>query len=65
MSIFTFFKLKIKGYFYMYKIRQTDSVTLIYFSTNLCRIRFSICLDVILNITISFINNKSDINEAK
>ena len=35
----------------MYKNRQTDSVTLMYFSTNLCRISFSICLDVILNIT--------------
>ena len=51
MSIFTFFKLEISGYFNMYKNRQTDSVTLMYFSTNLCRISFSICLDVILNIT--------------
>lgn len=56
MSIFTFFKLKITGYFYMYKNRQTDSVTLMYFSTNLCRISFSICLDVILNVTISLSN---------
>ena len=50
MSIYTFFKLSISGYFYMYKNRQTDSVSLMFFSTNLCRISFSICLDVILNI---------------
>ena len=50
MSIYTFFKLKISGYFYMYKSRQTDSVTLMYFSTNLCRISFPICLDFIFNI---------------
>ena len=54
MSIYTFFKLKISGYFYMYKNRQTDSVTLMYFSTNLCRISFSICLDFIFNIKVEF-----------
>jgi hypothetical protein len=69
MSIFTFFKLKISGYFYMYKNRQTDSVTLMYFSTNLCRISFSICLDVILNITMSLsniaIDDESNENDVK
>ena len=54
MSIYTFFKLNISGYFYMYKNRQTDSVSLMYFSTNLCRISFSICLSFILNISYSF-----------
>ena len=54
MSIYTFFKLNISGYFYMYKDRQTDSVSLMFFSTNLCRISFSICLDVILNIDSRF-----------
>ena len=54
MSIYTFFKLNISGYFYMYKNRQTDSVSLMYFSTNLCRISFSICLSFILNINVSF-----------
>ena len=54
MSIYTFFKLNISGYFYMYKNRQTDSVSLMYFSTNLCRISFSICLSFILNINDSF-----------
>ena len=58
MSIYTFFKLNISGYFYMYKNRQTDSVSLMYFSTNLCRISFSICLSFILNINVAF--NKSN-----
>ena len=38
----------------MYKNRQTDSVSLMYFSTNLCRISFSICLDFIFNIDSQF-----------
>ena len=59
MSIYTFFKLKISGYFYMYKNRQTDSVTLMYFSTNLCRISFSICLDFIFNIQVEFNKDKN------
>ena len=54
LSIYTFFKLNISGYFYMYKNRQTDSVSLMYFSTNLCRISFSICLDFIFNIDSQF-----------
>ena len=66
MSIYTFFKLKISGYFYMYKNRQTDSVTLMYFSTNLCRLSFSICLDFIFNIQIEFNKDKNtNKNEEK
>ena len=42
----------------MYKNRQTDSVTLMYFSTNLCRISFSICLDFIFNIDSQFEKNE-------
>ena len=58
LSIYTFFKLNISGYFYMYKNRQTDSVSLMYFSTNLCRISFSICLDFIFNIDSQFEKNE-------
>ena len=43
----------------MYKNRQTDSVSLMFFSTNLCRISFSICLDVVLNIDSHFALNKT------
>lgn len=57
LSIYTFFKLNISGYFYMYKNKQTDSVSLMYFSTNLCRISFSICLDFIFNIDSQFEKN--------
>jgi len=57
LSIYTFFKLNISGYFYMYKNKQTDSVSLMYFSTNLCRISFSICLDFIFNIDSQFKGN--------
>ena len=60
MSIYTFFKLKISGYFYMYKNRQTDSVSLMYFSTNLCRISFSICLDFIFNIKVEFDKDENE-----
>ena len=63
MSIYTFFKLKISGYFYMYKNRQTDSVTLMYFSTNLCRISFPICLDFIFNINYAFDNDNISSND--
>ena len=41
----------------MYKNKQTDSVSLMYFSTNLCRISFSICLDFIFNIDSQFKGN--------
>ena len=65
MSIYTFFKIKLSGYFYMYKNRQTDSVTLMYFSTNLCRISFSICLDFILNINVEFENNNKNFTKIQ
>ena len=60
MSIYTFFRLKISGYFNMYKNRQTDSVSLMYFTTNLCRISFSICLDFIFNINKAFTQKKEN-----
>lgn len=63
MSIYTFFKLKISGYFYMYKNRQTDSVSLMYFSTNLCRISFPICLDFIFNINYAFEKDNKNIDK--
>ena len=63
MSIYTFFKLKISGYFYMYKNRQTDSVSLMYFSTNLCRISFPICLDFIFNINYAFEEDDNNSNK--
>ena len=59
MSIYTFFKLKISGYFYMYKNRQTDSVSLLFFSTNLCRISYSICLSFILTTKVAFETKKT------
>jgi hypothetical protein len=61
LSIYTFFKLNISGYFYMYKNKQTDSVSLMYFSTNLCRISFSICLDFIFNIDSQFGENNQPV----
>ena len=48
MSMYTLFKLKISGYFGMYSHRQTDSVSLLFFSDNLCRIIFPLCLNVIM-----------------
>ena len=48
MSMYTLFKLKISGYFGMYSHRQTDSVSLMFFSENLCSIIFPLCLNVIM-----------------
>lgn len=48
MSMYTLFKLKISGYFGMYSHRQTDSVSLMFFSENLCSIMFPLCLNVIM-----------------
>ena len=39
--------MKLSGFLYMCGPRQTDSVSLMYFCTNLCRISFSICLNLI------------------
>ncbi len=63
MSIYSLFKLKISGYFYMYKNRQTDSVSLMFFSTNLCRISYSICLSFILTIKSAFNEKTTKIQE--
>jgi len=63
MSIYSLFKLKISGYFYMYKNRQTDSVSLMFFSTNLCRISYSICLSFILTIKDAFEQRTTKIQE--
>ena len=48
MSLYTLFKLKISGYFGMYSHRQTDAVSLIFFSNNICRIVFPLCLNIIM-----------------
>ena len=48
LSMYTLFKLKISGYFGMYSHRQTDAVSLMFFSDNLCRIVFPLCLNVIM-----------------
>ena len=47
MSLYTLFKFKVSGYFNMYGHRQTDSVSLMYFSSNLCRISTAICVNFI------------------
>ena len=48
MSMYTLFKLKISGFYGMYPHRQTDAVSLLFFSDNLCRIIFPLCLNVIM-----------------
>ena len=48
MSMYTLFKLKISGYFGMYSHKQTDAVSLMFFSENLCSIIFPLCLNVIM-----------------
>ena len=45
MSNYTLFKIKISSYIYMYGHRQTDSVSLMIFSSYLSRIYFAICLN--------------------
>ena len=42
---YTLFKIKISSYLFMYGPRQTDSVSLITFSSYLSRIYFAICLN--------------------
>ena len=51
MSIHTLFKMKISGFLYMCGHRQTDSVSLMYFCSNLCRFSFSVCLNFCQNIS--------------
>ena len=45
MSNYTLFKIKISSYLFMYGPRQTDSVSLITFTSYLSRIYFAICLN--------------------
>ena len=59
MSMYTLFKLKISGYFGMYSHRQTDSVSLLFFSDNLCRIIFPLCLNVIMMVNHGDNKNKT------
>ena len=59
MSMYTLFKLKISGFFGMYSHRQTDAVSLMFFSNNLCRIVFPLCLNVIMMINHGDNENKT------
>ena len=45
MSNYTLFKIKVSSYIYMYGHRQTDSVSLMIFSSYLSRTYFAICLN--------------------
>ena len=47
MSNYTLFKIKLSSYIYMYGHRQTDSVSLMIFSSYLSRIYFAICLNIL------------------
>ena len=47
MSNYALFKIKISSYIYMYRHRQTDSVSLMTFSSYLGRIYFAICLNMV------------------
>ena len=46
MSNYTLFKIKISSYIYMCGHRQTDSISLLTFSSYLSRIYFAICLNL-------------------
>jgi hypothetical protein len=59
MSMYTLFKLKISGYYGMYSNKQTDAVSLMYFSDNLCRLVFPLCLNVIMMINHGDNENKT------
>ena len=48
MSMYTLLRLKISGYYGMYPNNQTDSISLLYFSENINRIIFPLCLNVIM-----------------
>ena len=64
MSMYTLFKLKISGYFGMYSHRQTDAVSLMFFSDNLCRIIFPLCLNVIMMVNHGENKNKTILENA-
>lgn len=59
MSLYTLFQLKISGYYGMYSNKQTDAPSLMFFSDNLCRIVFPLCLNVIMMINHGDNNNKT------
>ena len=59
MSMYTLFKLKISGFYGMYSHRQTDAVSLMFFSDNLCRVVFPLCLNVIMMINHGESKNKT------
>ena len=48
MSMYTLLSLKISGYYGMYPNNQTDSISLLFFSENINRIIFPLCLNVIM-----------------
>lgn len=50
MSMYTLLKFKIAGYFGMYNNRQTDSVSILFFTSNLCSIVYPLCLNILLMI---------------
>ena len=56
MSMYTLLSLKISGFYGMYPNRQTDSISLLFFSDNINRIIFPLCLNVIMMV------NKGDDN---
>ena len=59
MSMYTLLKLKISGYYGMYPYNQTDSISLIYFSDNINRIIFPLCLNVIMMVNKGNDNTKT------
>jgi hypothetical protein len=46
--MYTLLRLKISGYYGMYPNKQTDGISLLYFSDNINRIIFPLCLNVIM-----------------
>ena len=57
--MYTLLKLKISGYYGMYPYNQTDSISLIYFSDNINRIIFPLCLNVIMMVNKGNDNTKT------
>jgi len=68
MAMYTFFKLKIAGFYGMYSHRQTDAASLLFFSENLSQIVIPLCLNIILmvnhgeNIHKTILENNFNIN---
>lgn len=59
LAMYTFFKLKIAGFYGMYGNRQTDAVSLIFFTRNISRIIIPLCLNVIL-----MVNHGDNVNKT-